>query len=252
MEIPAGLQARGLLEDRPHHPVGCPRVGGRFKDHESPRPQVGGDRPRGRFDVCQIGGAVGGQRRRNADQNRVGIPQLAVVSRGPKTAQPDDARHGLRWHMPDVGDRLRERLDFGGVRVYPQHRQAAFRECQAQGQADVAKADDRNISHQIPVGTRAVGKGYGCMPNDRRTRLYTLQLGRFQSGENSLAQAARDAAARSHRLPQQAATGYAAHELISYPSPSAGECPAPPCGSPISPRCMPEPTPVSFARCAGR
>ena len=78
MEVAPGGEP-GLLEDRLQALAGGPRIGGRLEHHELPGAQHGRQRAAGVGDVAEVGLALVGERRRDADQDRVALGERGVV-----------------------------------------------------------------------------------------------------------------------------------------------------------------------------
>src|SRR5207253_6200927 len=110
----AGAQAGELLENGLDDLLGRPGIGRAFEDHQLPGPHVGPDRARGVLDVRHVRLAVRVERRRDAENERVGLRGLAEVESGAEGRGPGDA---LRGNVLDVRLALAERVDLALVDV---------------------------------------------------------------------------------------------------------------------------------------
>src|SRR5947207_1536272 len=121
-KVATGFQS-GDFESRKYN--GARRRGIRraFEDNELTAAKLPGDHL-GRFcDEAQVGLALGGQRRGDADNDRVGLAESGKVGRGLKPAAAHLADRGSR-DVADVRFAAIEPLDFGGVDVEAENAKA--------------------------------------------------------------------------------------------------------------------------------
>ena len=89
-------------EDRQHVGARRRRMGRAFQHDELTGPQRLGDRPRGPFDVAQIGIAALVERRRHADDDAVGFGQAAHVGGRLELVLANQLRERRRVDVLDV------------------------------------------------------------------------------------------------------------------------------------------------------
>jgi hypothetical protein len=82
---------------------------------------------------------VSGERRRHADQDRVGAPKLGKIGIWHETAARDRLAKALGGNVVDVGAALPERRDLAGIDFYSDHREAVVEQRLHQRQADKAE-----------------------------------------------------------------------------------------------------------------
>jgi hypothetical protein len=90
----------------------------------------------------EVGLALWGERRRESDQDRVGVAQVVVVARRLQTTGVDKLSHRLRGHVVDIALAAVEHLHTLGHRLDEQDRVACLAEDLGKRHADVAGADD--------------------------------------------------------------------------------------------------------------
>ena len=140
LEVLAGGEAR-LLEDRQQPLAGGARIGGRLEHDQlalaqdarrAPRPALG--------HVAEVGLALVGERRRNADQHRVALAERGGVGRGLQAVA--DRGDALVGHVLDPAAAGGQALDRAAVDVEADDVVTRLRKRDRQRQADVAEADD--------------------------------------------------------------------------------------------------------------
>ena len=137
-----GARQAGRLEQRQHFLVGRARIGGRLEHDQLALAQARGNRLGRVVDVRQVGFAVGAERRRDADENRVALRQ-AVEVRGHREPTAVDGRlDPVRADVPNVGLAARQGVDLLCVDVQPEHAEARLLEHEGEGESDVALPDD--------------------------------------------------------------------------------------------------------------
>ena len=140
-----GLEPASLLEDRLHDLARRARVGRRLEHDELARLEVRGDRVRGALDVAEVGLALLRQRRRESDQDRVGLPELLVVEGRGDPAVRDERLERFGGDVLDVASPGVDPLDDLGDDVDEQDALPGICEGLCKRQADIAGADDGNV-----------------------------------------------------------------------------------------------------------
>ena len=165
-------------EERQDDVAGRARIGGALEHDELAGPQPLGDGPGRVDDVGQVRLARVGQRRRDADDDGVGLVEPAEVDGRLEAALAHlaDRRVG---DVPDVALAPLEPLDLGRVDVEAQDGDPAVAEGAGQRQADVAQADDPDAHvarTRSASGAIRAGDGEDCgsrrAPSDRREELH--------------------------------------------------------------------------------
>jgi hypothetical protein len=163
-ELP-GLEARALLEQRPHQLVGGAGIGRRLEHDQRAGPQPAGQGGRRVLDVRQVGRAVA-QRRRDRDHGDVERPDVSGVAHR-AVAGPQRAAELV---VGDVGHVRVAGLQGGGPvgrRLEPDHVEADLDRPHRHGQTDVALPDDEHAGRALLElaeqlgGEPAVGGGRG-------------------------------------------------------------------------------------------
>ncbi len=121
------------------------RVGRRLQHDQLPRLQDIGQRARGVDQRPQIRLAVGRERRRHADQHRVGLRQPRVARGGVDPL--GDLAQLFGGDILDVGVPRLDRLDLALVEIDRDHVAALPRERHRERQAHIAQPDDANGRH---------------------------------------------------------------------------------------------------------
>ena len=118
-------------------------VGGAFEDNELALFDVGSDGFDGFADVAEVGLVVVVERGGNADDDRVHLGNIGVVSGG---AEAGFLRllDLLREDADNVGAAAVERLNLGRLDIEASDAKAFIAKEQGEGKADVAHADDAN------------------------------------------------------------------------------------------------------------
>ena len=152
VEVLAGGEAAPALEDRLDLLPRRARVRRRLEHDEMALAKARGDLLRRRHEDAQIGLALAGQRRRERDEDRVGVAQLVVVGRRGDEAGLDERPQNLRRDVLDVALPGVELRDAIGVDVDEQHGGAGIGEGASERQADVARADDGDVAlHRLGI-----------------------------------------------------------------------------------------------------
>jgi hypothetical protein len=138
-EVLARLQAL-RLGARAHLLVGGAGVGGALQRQELPGPQVRQQRVHRARDVAHVRLARLRERRRHADDERVGARGERVV-RGGLEAALERLGDAFGGHRADVAAALAERLDLRRVDVEADRAEAGLGEAAHERQAHVAQAD---------------------------------------------------------------------------------------------------------------
>ena len=130
------------LQDPAEELVRRSRIRARLQDDELPGPERRCDLPRRRDDVAHVGLALGRQRRRHADEDRVRLREPREIRR---RREPPGGHRGLQppaVHVLDVALAPAERVDLRRVDVEAEDREALLDERERQRKADVAQAED--------------------------------------------------------------------------------------------------------------
>ena len=174
MEVAAGAQA-GALQHRGDLLAGGARVGGALQHDEVAGAQAAGERLAGAEHGRQVRLPVLGERRRQADQDRVDRPQLVPRGGRADAAVGHQGREPLRGHVLDVGVAGVDPVDLRLDRVEAEDGHTRLGEGHGEGQPDVAEphhADLRRVGAHAPMGAPSAGPG--VWERDRRT---TLEIG---------------------------------------------------------------------------
>lgn len=154
----------GLLEQR--HEVLARRAGkGRgIQDHRLTTADHPGQSPRGAQQGTQVGLAVGVERRRNADKDRVALMELDEAGRSPNP--PVDGPEPVIRDVLDVRLPSAYPRHLAGIRVDADHVESRLGEGDRQRKSDVPQSDDpdahRNLSADAVLrtsGSVATAKG---------------------------------------------------------------------------------------------
>ena len=86
-----------------------------------------------------VGLALRGERRRHAEEHRVGLAQAVEVGGGGEAAGGHRPRHPGAVEVAEVALAAPQPLDLGRVGVEAEHREAGLGEPQGEGEADVAQ-----------------------------------------------------------------------------------------------------------------
>ena len=144
-EVGPGLQPR-LLQQR-HEVLARRAREGRGLEHDRlPTADHARQRARGAQQRPEIRLAVAGQRRRDADEDRVGLVQLHVAGREHAALE-----HGAQPRVGDVLDvraALAQGRDLARVDVEPDHVAVGLREGDREREADVAETDDPDLHRE--------------------------------------------------------------------------------------------------------
>ena len=105
MEVRRPPSARALLEDRLQHLARRSRPRRRLEHDDLALAQHLGDPARRRLDDREVRLALAGERRRQRDQDRLGVLQLGVVGRGADQAVLDERLAAARSRRPRCGSR---------------------------------------------------------------------------------------------------------------------------------------------------
>ena len=137
------------LEQRLHLLAGRPRVGGGLQHDQLAALGDLGQRPAGAQQRAEVGLAVGGQRRRHADEHRVGAGQRRVVGLGVDLVQ--HRRQPLGGDVLDVGLPGADGRDLGVVDVDGDDVLARLGEGHRQRQPHVAQSDDSDRHRALTI-----------------------------------------------------------------------------------------------------
>src|SRR5262249_25378500 len=117
------------------------RIGGTLEHHELPWPQTLRDRPGRIHDVGEVGLARVGQRRRNADDNRVGLIEPPEVRRCLEPVLSHLADRDLR-DVPDIAFPALQAGYFHRIDIESQYRDPSIAKRSRQRQSHVAQTND--------------------------------------------------------------------------------------------------------------
>jgi hypothetical protein len=138
-----------LLEHRYEHVPRRPWVRRAFQDHELPRTQRRRNRTPRIFDIRQVWIATFIQRRRNTNQNRIGLTQTTHVRRRGKAFGSLPGANFFGGNMRDVAFTALQLLNLALVDIEPQRRHPDVRERFDQGQADISEAHNADEGRAI-------------------------------------------------------------------------------------------------------
>ena len=160
-EIRAGLEA-GAFQDGPDGAVGGAGVGGGFECHQLAGAQGAGDVVAGAGDVGEVGFAVSGQGRGDADDDDVAGAQQTEIGGSREAARVRFGGKGGITDGLDVAFSGGEGLKLGGVDVKACDAEPRLRGCDRQRQTDIAKADHPNrcAARGNQVKQRGVGHSW--------------------------------------------------------------------------------------------
>ena len=128
-------------------------------------------------DDREVGLSLLRERRRERNQNRVGVAQLVVVGRGVQSTLVHEALEGLGRHVLDIALAAVQFLHTLGVPVDEQHRAARLREHLRERDADVAGSDNGDVGHRRGIVQRGANLG-PAERGGRRRRLQSFAAGR--------------------------------------------------------------------------
>ena len=140
-ELLAHLEA-AACQHRQEDLVRGARVGRRLQHHELPSAKALVDRGQGLFDVAQVRLATDRERGRDADQQRIGLPEARKIRGGLKIAAGHGRADGLCRDVANVRTPRHQLVDLGRVDVVADDGKAGVPECQDQRQPDVAEPYD--------------------------------------------------------------------------------------------------------------
>ena len=153
-------QPRAALEDRQHLVAGRARVRRRLEHDEVARAQPRRDLLGRRAHDREVGLALLRERRRQRDQDRVGLAQLVVVGRRAQAALLDELLQLLARDVLDVALAAVQLRDALGADVDEQHRAPGVGEDLGERHADIAGADDCDVTMHsgaiVPPSTAAI------------------------------------------------------------------------------------------------
>ncbi len=150
MEVLAGLEARALLEQRLDDLARRAGIRGRLEHDELTGLQPLCDVPDRARDDREVRLALLRQRRRERDQDRVGVAELVVVRRRADPPLLDERRERLGRDVLDVARALVDPVDDALLDVDQDDVVAGLCEDLRQRQADVARPDDCHGAHDAP------------------------------------------------------------------------------------------------------
>ena len=165
MEVGAGAEAGLALEDGLERVARRAGVRRRLEDDEMPGPQPAADLGGGVEHDREVGLALLRERRRQRDQDRVRVAEHVVVRRGGEAAVADEAPEELRRDVLDVALATVQLVDPRGVDLDEDDRAPGLREDLREGDADVARAHDRDVvrgGFLLGGSGGGVGRGHGA------------------------------------------------------------------------------------------
>ena len=147
-DLAPDLQASGLQKGADHLVRGA-RPGRRLQDDQLARPQGSGGRGGAGADVGQVRVPVAGHRGRDADDDGVRLGKPAEVGGRRELTGVQGGPHQRRVQVVDDLPTGADGRNPGGIDVEAQHLEAGLHCSQGEGQAHIAKANDRNSPKRL-------------------------------------------------------------------------------------------------------